>query len=133
MTNVTETGNEGKRNIICVVKGGVVAFIITSIAIFIFSILLTSTKISEKVIPVVIMIITGISILIGSSLSTITIKKNGFLYGALVGIFYILILYILSSILGSGFSLNQEAIIMMIIAVLTGIIGGIVGVNIKNK
>jgi len=132
MTSVTETGNEGKKNILIILKGSIIAFIITSIAILIFSILLTSTNISENVIPVVVTVITGISILIASSLSTLAVKKNGFLYGSGVGLFYVFILYLCSSILINDFSLESESIIMMIVAIITGAIGGIVGVNMKK-
>lgn len=132
MTNITETGNERKRNIISMIKGSIAAFLITSVLILIFSILLTSTNISENVIPVVVIVITGVSILIGASLSTISIRKNGLLYGSIIGFFYILILYLLSSILSNNFTLNSEAITMIIVAIITGAIGGIVGVNIKK-
>ena len=132
MTNVVETGSEGKKNIISMAKGCIAALIITSVAIFIFSIVLTCTNVSENVIPVVTTIITGISILIGASLSTISIRKNGFLYGSVIGFFYVFVLYLLSSILSNDFSLNLTAIIMIIVALVTGAVGGIVGVNMKK-
>ena len=79
--------------------------------------------------PVVITI-SGISILIGSSISSLKIKKQGMLNGALVGLIYIMFIYILSSILLAGFAIDTNSIIMIAVSVATGMIGGIIGVNL---
>lgn len=42
-----------------------------------------------------------------------------------------LIIYILSSLTGSSFTLNMYGIIMMIAGTSAGAIGGVVGVNLK--
>ena len=110
-------------------KGLLISFIMTILILLIFSIILTFTNISEKTIVPVIIISTAISILIGSSISNIRIKKNGILNGALIGGGYILILYLLSSILNARFNLNIQSIIMISGGVVFGILGGIIGVN----
>ena len=69
-----------------IVKGVVIALLTTFILLIIFSIILTYTNTEEKVINPVIMLITAISILIGSSLANIKIKKNGLLNGGIVGV-----------------------------------------------
>jgi putative membrane protein (TIGR04086 family) len=110
-------------------KGLLISFVMTILILLIFSIILTFTNISEKTIVPVIIISTAISILIGSSISNIRIKKNGILNGALIGGGYILILYLLSSILNARFNLNIQSIIMISVGVVFGILGGIIGVN----
>ena len=110
-------------------KGLLISFIMTILILLIFSIILTFTNISEKTIVPVIIISTAISILIGSSISNIRIKKNGILNGALIGGGYILILYLLSSILNARFNLYIQSIIMISVGVVFGILGGIIGVN----
>ena len=110
-------------------KGLLISFIMTILILLIFSIILTFTNISEKTIVPVIIISTAISRLIGSSISNIRIKKNGILNGALIGGGYILILYLLSSILNARFNLNIQSIIMISVGVVFGILGGIIGVN----
>lgn len=123
--------NELSANLIRVLKGSITSIIITLILLFIFAILLTYTSLQENVISPVVIIITAISILIGSSISTLKIKKNGLLNGALVGIIYILTIYIISSLTGSGFSCNISTIIMMVASIIAGMIGGIIGVNLN--
>lgn len=114
-----------------IVKGVVIALLTTFILLIIFSIILTYTNTEEKVINPVIMIITAISILIGSSLANIKIKKNGLLNGGIVGGIYILMIYLISSILNWKFSLNIQSIIMIATAIIFGVLGGIIGVNQK--
>ena len=117
------------NNIVTVIKGSVISFIISVILLFIFASLLVYTEIQETTIKPVVIIISIVSILIGSSLSSIKIKKNGIINGALVGLIYILTLYILSSIAFIGFNLNLYSIIMIIGAIISGMVGGIIGVN----
>ena len=114
-----------------IVKGVVIALLTTFILLIIFSIILTYTNTEEKVINPVIMLITAISILIGSSLANIKIKKNGLLNGGIVGGIYILTIYLISSILNWKFSLNIQSIIMIATAIIFGVLGGIIGVNKK--
>lgn len=76
--------NENKF-IINILKGVGISLITTVVLLIIFSIILTYTNIQENVINPVIMIITAISILIGSSLVNIKIKKNGLINGGIIG------------------------------------------------
>lgn len=128
MENLQINNNKSFINII---KGVGIALIATIILLIIFSIMLTYTKIQENTINPVIMIITAVSILIGSSIGNNKIKKNGLVNGGLVGGIYILLIYIISSILNWNFSLNMQSIIMVIIGIAFGILGGIIGVNKK--
>lgn len=61
------------------------------------------------------------------------IRRNGLLNGGFVGGTYILILYIISSLLNWKFGLNMQGIIMIIVGTIFGILGGIIGVNKKIK
>lgn len=75
--------NENKF-IINILKGVGISLITTVVLLIIFSVILTYTNIQENVINPVIMIITAISILIGSSLVNIKIKKNGLINGGII-------------------------------------------------
>lgn len=121
---------EINKNMMRVIKGSTFAIIISLILLLIYASILTYTNVSETTMVPVVITIAGISILIGSSISSFNIKKQGMLNGALVGLIYILFIYILSSILVSGFSVDMKSIIMIIVGVLAGMIGGIIGVNL---
>ena len=115
--------------IINLFKGVGIAFIATLVLLLIFSAILIFTNINESAINPVIITVTGISILIGSSIGNNKIKKNGLLNGALVGVIYILIIYTISSLLNWRFNLNLQSLIMIIVAMIFGMLGGIIGVN----
>ena len=118
------------KNIIRIIKGSVFSILITLILLFIYAILLTSTNIPESTMSVVVITITGISILIGSSISSFKIKKRGIVNGGFVGLIYIITIYLISSIALMGFSMNITSIIMLTVAIVIGMIGGIIGVNL---
>ena len=128
MENLQINENKTIKNII---KGTGIALITTVLLLLIFSIILTYTNIEENVINPVIMIVTAISILLGSSLGNIKIKKNGLINGGIIGALYIITIYLISSILNWKFSLNIQSIFMIIISIVFGILGGILGVNRK--
>ncbi len=115
-----------------ILKGAAIALIFTLISLFIFSCLLVYTNLNENLMQPVVIAITGVSILLGSSVATRKTSKNGLVNGAIIGIVYILSIYLLSSILNGGnFALNYESVIMIAVGIICGIIGGVIGVNIK--
>lgn len=107
-------GNNIKR----IIKGSIFSIGITIILLLIFAAILTYTSLSEKTIPIVVLAITGISILIGSQISTIRIRKNGIVNGGLIGLTYILTIYIISSIITGNFNLNIYSGLMIGISIL---------------
>lgn len=114
-----------------IAKGVGISLISTCIMLLIFAILLTYTDINESIIDTVIIIVTAISILMGSSIGNLKIKKNGLMNGAIVGGTYMLVIYLISSILNWRFSLNVQSIIMIAVGTICGVLGGIIGVNKK--
>lgn len=133
MVKMKDVNSEGtKNNLVRILKGSILAIVLTLIMLLIYSALLTYTGLNENTMPAVIIIITAISILVGSLISSVNIKKNGLANGALVGLIYILTIYLLSSIINKSFSLNIYSIIMIIASVIAGAIGGIIGVNRKK-
>ena len=120
-----------EKNSLKIIKGSVIAIILSVILLTIYALLLSYTTISENTMVPVIITITGISILIGSSISSMHIKKQGMVNGALVGLIYMLTLYILSSIFLSSFEINLKSVIMIGVGILAGMIGGVIGVNMK--
>lgn len=115
-----------------IIKGIIISFISTLILLTILSAILTYTDTSENIISPSVIVITATSILIGSYIVNIKIKRKGILNGAIIGGIYISILYGISSIINQQFSLNLSSIIMIVLGVIFGILGGIIGVNNKN-
>lgn len=131
MINMNNVGKIDKDNRFTVIaKGYAFSLIISLISLFIYAVVLVNTSVQENTIKPVVITITGISILIGSSISSSKIKKNGIVNGLCVGGLYLSSLYVLSSIAFCGFLFNLTSIIMIGIGIVLGGIGGIIGVNI---
>ena len=125
--NILQSNNDNlKTNIIRIIKGSLLSIIVSVIFLIIFAVLLTYTNLSENTITPVVLAIVGLSILMGSYLSTRKIEQNGILNGAIVGVIYMLILYIASSVIFMDFSLRVSSIIMIGCGLIAGIIGGII-------
>jgi len=120
---------ENNNIVIKIGKGLGISFLVTLITIFLFSIILTYTNISESIIPTVIVILTVVSILIGTIISMKKTSKNGLINGAIIGGTYVILLYLISSSLNTGFALNGYTIGMIVAGIISGIIGGIIAVN----
>ena len=120
-----------KKNFIFV-KGILISFIISIILFYILGIILSATNVPEKIITPAIIIITGVSILIGTSISMINAKDKGLIKGGLIGTLYFFILYLISSFILNNFEVNIYSALMFAATFICGAIGGIVGVNIKS-
>ena len=125
------TKEKSNSNLIKIIKGSVIAIVLSLIFLTIYAAILSFTSVSETTMVPVVLVLTGLSILIGSSMSSISIKRQGIINGGLVGLIYVLFLYIVSSIAGIGFALNMNAIIMLVVGIITGMLGGVIGVNMK--
>ena len=128
--NVNKTLGNG--NIRKIFIGTGIAFIITLISLLIISIILTFTNVSENIIIVSVIVISAFSIFIGSIISATKLNKNGILNGSFVGAIYMITIYLLSSIFVSGFNMNIQAILMIVISIFAGMTGGIIGVNMHK-
>ena len=122
---------ENDNSIISIIKGTATSFLATIIALTVFAVLLTYTELSENTIKPVVITVTGISILIGSSIGTRKIRKNGLITGGIIGFLYILIIYVISSALNTNCAIDWVSAIMIGVGIVGGIFGGIIGVNTK--
>ena len=96
------------------IKGIVIAFVMTIAMIFLVSVLLCNTNLNESIINPLIIFATSFSILTGGFFTTKSLEKNGIITGGVLGLIYILSIYILSSILSSNFTININSIILII-------------------
>lgn len=115
-----------------IIKGFIISIIASIVSIWIYAIILVKTNIQENTITTVIIGISGVSVLVGSTISCLKIKKNGILNGVCIGLLYFLSLYLLSSIALCGFGFSITALIILMVVVFLGGLGGVVGVNLKR-
>ncbi|MCF6465915.1 TIGR04086 family membrane protein [Clostridium sp. Cult2] len=116
---------------IYILKSLAISFVLTLILVLIVSTLLTYTSLKESKIPLLNTMIMIFSITIGSIYMAIKVEENGWLNGGIIGGLYFIILILLNYLFIKPFMLDIYSISKFFIALTTGIIGGIIGVNIK--
>lgn len=114
-----------------VVKGILLAFMITIALIIIFSLLIMFTDIKEGKIPLLNNIAMITSIAISSIYVAFKIKVKGWMQGGLVGIGYCVILLLLNVIFIKPIQFDLISGTRLVLATITGIIGGMIGINLS--
>lgn len=111
------------------IRETIFSIILTIILIFIISLLMAFTSLSENfIIPLTIGAVC-LSLLICAYRIAKNKKEKGILYGVGLGTLYMVILYIISIFINFEFSLSTNSLIMIFLGILGGAIGGILGVN----
>lgn len=114
-----------------IVRATAISILVTLLALLLQTIVMLYTDISESILPVTSAITMTVSIAISSIYFSLRVRKKGWLNGGIIGILYILIIVILSLIFLEDFVLNTYVILKSIIAIVTGTISGMIGVNLK--
>lgn len=109
------------------------AYGITVPVMLILAAVLTFTDFPEKYTTVAVLLATLAGLFVSGFKSGVRNEKNGMIKGAMAGLVYMLILYLVGSILFKDFMINQRAVIMILSGILAGAIGGVIGINRKAK
>lgn len=121
---------KGKINGIYIIKGMLLAYIVSLVAFLIIGGLIHFTKISEDIVPVSVNIVSALSVLIGGLYVAKNVDTRGWLNGGIMGLLYVLILLILSLFLVPDASLGISSFVKLALGFVIGALGGILGVNI---
>ncbi len=119
------------NHIIYMLKGLILSMGITVLLLFILSLILLYTPLKESNIPLFNTMIMIISITIGSIYVSISIGENGWINGGILGILYFLILVLLNYLFFKPFLIDMYLVGKLILSLVIGIIGGIIGINLK--
>lgn len=127
-----ETKNNKSQNYSSVfLKCITISFLVSIILFILFAIIITFTDISENSITIVNSVIMIVSIAVGSMLLGGKISEKGWMNGAFLGVVYVIILMVLSKLMHNDFIFDLYVIIRLTVGIITGIIGGMIGVNLK--
>lgn len=118
---------------VAITKGMGVAYGITCIFFLAYGILITYTEMSYDNLPLVALVTTAIASVVVGYDWAVCMKKKGIISGSLAGIFYTLILFLITFLVNQAFEWELTKLIMMMVSILAGAIGGILGANRKLK
>ncbi|TCQ07952.1 TIGR04086 family membrane protein [Serpentinicella alkaliphila] len=129
----TQTSTKVKNNNIIKTYGmGLIRGYVLSLVLFLISaVLFTYTKLSEGIIPALISFVMIISVAYSAIYVSVHRKSKGWLHGAIIGVIYMVLIVALSLIFIPGFTLDKAVYYRIIICKVTGLVGGMIGINIK--
>ncbi|HBG8587491.1 TPA: TIGR04086 family membrane protein [Clostridioides difficile] len=119
----------GKSNYIF--KGLGYAYIITLAVLLVYNLFLTFTDIGGDNITMVSSFITTISATIGGFYTSKHMKEKGLMYGLLVGLLYIVCIFLTVFLAQEKFVFEIGMIYKLLLISAAGGIGGVLGVNFK--
>ena len=114
-----------------IVKGLLCALAAALLLAVVFASILQASPLPDSVIYPVNQIIKGVSIALGTVL--FVRGDKGWLKGGAVGLLFTALSYLGFSALGGDFSLSWLILLELAIALVTGALGGAVGVNLRQR
>ncbi|WFA09850.1 TIGR04086 family membrane protein [Tissierella sp. Yu-01] len=121
--------NKNKSRISYLLKGLLMAFIITILLLVFYSLLLRFTSLSESKLHLLNNLTMILSVVVSSIYVAVKIKDKGWMHGGIVGVLYYLII-ILINLLFIRDSSSVLLLSKLLISTIAGIIGGMIGINI---
>lgn len=128
-----QTVDKERPLVSAVSKGSLCALCISLVLILVFGFLLKFTNIPESAITPINQVIKGVSIFFGVFIGLRKIKELGLFSGLLIGFIYIMLAFVIFSILNGGFSFDLTLLTDIIFGAVIGGICGIICVNIKKS
>ena len=123
--------SEGAIKILKYFKSLLISLIITFAAIIIFAFVIKWANLPDSVITPVNLVIKAVSVFFGAMILTKGSNK-GLLNGLIFALVYTLMAFTIFSILAGEFSLGLGLVADFGFTAIVGVIGGIIGVNIKK-
>ena len=108
------------------------AYAVTVILVLIFALVLCYSDISEEWISRGAKLITLFSVALAGALCAGRSHSSGWLVGGISGILYMVVLYALGYFIFGEIDLTLSSALRLLYGTLAGIVGGIIGINMKK-
>jgi len=126
-----EEKNHG-RQIKSLAIGVVMGYAITCIIFLGYSMLITYTSMTERNLPMVVAVTTLLSVVVAGFDAARSAENNGWFWGMIAGLVYILILTGLMMGVLQDFAVDNRTLSAFILAIAGGGMGGILGINMRR-
>lgn len=127
-----ETG-EKKISILHTAKSVGIAYVVSVVLLLVLSVFMSFRPIENKTVNFIITLITCLSVAVGGFSASRSVGKCGLINGALAGIIYTALLYLIGGVANGGLAFNGATVFAICLGVICGGLGGIVGVNTKKR
>lgn len=125
--------SEGVLNVGAVFKGTLLGYAVTLAMFLIFAAALTVTDFPEKMIRGAVVIATVISVIAGGTVAGRSARTMGWLNGTVTGVFYVVLLYLLSGLFTRNYTIDGGVLTTLGIGLVSGAAGGVIGINMRGK
>lgn len=115
------------------VKSVLFSLLGTVILLFVCAAAATYLTASESAVSLTVAAVTAVCIMWGGFRYARHLGRQGLISGALSGLLYVILLYIIGVLVFCKFSFGVSTVLTMIVGVGCGAIGGIIGVNTGTK
>lgn len=133
LSGVAQRNSTSPFGLVSVFKSLVISFGFTFVVFAVFALLLTYTGLPDSTIGTVVFVTMVIAVMLAGFMSARNATSRGWLNGALGGLLYVAILYMLGALFVTGFVFDKYVLSLLAVGFLSGAVGGIVGINMKRK
>ena len=116
--------------VLSIVKAAVLALAVSFLATVILAVILRITAMPHKAVYSITQTLKVIFVLLASLL--FIRGEKGWLKGGAVGLIFTALSYLTFSAVGGDFSLSWLALVELALAVFAGVVGGVIGVNLRR-
>lgn len=116
-----------------ILKGSLVSLAISLVLILIFAFFIKYVAVPENAIKPINQVIKGISLLVGTFIALKKSSQMGLVSGLLIGLSYIILAFIVFSILDGNFEFSKTLVNDLLFGGIIGGICGVIAVNFKKK
>lgn len=113
-------------------KTVVCAFLITIILMGVLALCICFTPLPETAVTPSVYVLNYVSVFLAGLISAAKAKRKGFVVGGISGALYMLFVYLLGCFLFGGIAFTKEIALNIFYCLVTGMAGGIVGINISH-
>lgn len=113
-------------------KGVMCAVIVTLLFILLFAFIVQMSGLSNSVISPVMQVVKIVSIFVAVAIAIKPVKSKGWLYGALVGLLYMVLTFTIFSLLDGHFTIDISALSELLFETLAGLISALL-LRMRNK
>lgn len=114
-------------------SGILMACAVTIIVFIGYSLLITYSGVTEKNIPVVVVITSIASVIIAGFDAARGAEKNGWLWGIVAGVIYAVILLLVGFAVSKGIRFDSRTVTLLAVSIAGGGLGGVLGINVKAR
>lgn len=129
---MTKEVSGGAGNVLYALKAVAFSFAATPIVLFICAFAAVYTAASDSVISLMTAAASCVCIMWGGFVFSRGMGRRGLLSGALIGLIYVVILYLIGCIILGKMTFGIAPVLTAVICIGCGAIGGIIGVNAKS-